>query len=213
MRNKIYIRSFSLFFVFGMLAVFSLDLWAQNSKPSNNTQPPQTQNQPAVGRRFDPGKPGITQNLIEDNIKLFKSKLLEKKLPENISHHNTEDFITLAKVDDISIRLNYVAKHPDLEEVTGVSREWYELMLPGLDKHMMDLANRMDLARLNQDNKKYEQAKAAFEASQKDFLAYLAKTPGPKLDKEAMKKIKVANYKRREKEYDEQIKKAQPSGK
>lgn len=213
MGNKISIKCFALFFTFGMLAAFSSELWAQNSKPASNTQPPPPQNQPAVGRRFDPGKPGITQNLIDDNIKLFKSKLLEKKLPENIEHHKEEDFVTLAKVDSISFKLTCLANHPDLEEVTGVSREWYELLLPGVDKHMMDLANKMDLARLNQDNKKYQQAKAAFEASQKDFLAYLAKTPGPKLSKEAMKKIKAANYKRREKEYDEQLKKAQSAGK
>ncbi len=78
---------------------------------------------------------------------------------------------------------------------------------------MRELAIKMDSARLNGNDVKYQQAKAAFEASQKDFLAYLAKTPGPKFDKEAMRKIKAANYKRREKEYAEQIKKAQPAGK
>lgn len=201
-----------------MLLAASGEIAAQAPKPAAKpTVTPEAKPSvpvtPERQRKFDASKPAFTLSSVDEAIAKFKDTVLSKSLPKDTKEENIDNYITKLNMIANARMLEFYAKHPDLEEVTGVSREWYENLLPGVEKYMMDLANRMDLARLNQDNKKYEQAKAAFEASQKDFLEYLSKTPGPKLSKEAMKKIKQANYKRREKEYDEQIKKAQPAGK
>lgn len=147
-------------------------------------------------------RPFHTEDFFSDEVKAFKTCLESLELPPSLAEfqRRADDFAPVIG-NEFRVRfMNFrsIALHPDVEEVTRISRSWYERVLDAAQP-ILTVAPSLNNMMESSDDRRYQAVKKVLENAKAETLALLKKQK--KLSKEELEIIAGKNRERRKKEY------------
>ncbi len=169
---------------------------------------------------FDPSKTGIDPAYITGVMDELRKQLLERKVPsrlpkqddqeENTAEENQEKgeapkkeesrFISQVDYRIFTTKFRLLLNHFELEEATGIRRDWYKQYLAELDK-FEPIINQMYSGLQRGDQDKYRSAVRMFEQHQKACQKFAETAAKFKLGKDQLAALKIKNAKIRQQNY------------